>query len=55
VPISILFDDYREVAGVKIPFRSTSESALTGKQTFQVTEAKANPPIDEKTFTLSNE
>ena len=31
VPISIRFDDYREVAGVKLPFRSTSESALTGK------------------------
>jgi hypothetical protein len=51
-PISILFDDYREVAGVKIPFRSMSESALTGKQTFQVTEATANPPISEKTFAL---
>ena len=52
VPISILFDDYREVAGVKIPFRSTSESALSGKQTFQVSEAKANPPINEKTFAV---
>ena len=29
VPISILFDDYREVAGVKIPFRSTSESCAS--------------------------
>ena len=52
VPISIRFDDYRDVAGVKISFLSTSESALTGKQTFQVTEANANPEIGEKTFTL---
>ena len=46
------FDDYRDVAGVKVPFRSTSESALTGKQSFQVTEAKANPEISEKTFAV---
>ena len=29
VPISIRFDDYRDVAGVKVPFRSMSESALS--------------------------
>jgi hypothetical protein len=52
VPISIRFDDYRDVAGVKVPFLLTSESALTGKQSFQVTEAKANPPISEKTFAM---
>jgi CubicO group peptidase (beta-lactamase class C family) len=52
VPISIRMDDFRDVAGVKVPFRSTSDSALTGKQTFQLTEAKANPPISEKTFAV---
>jgi hypothetical protein len=55
VPITILYEDYRDVAGVKLPFRLTSESAVTGKQILQVTEAKPNTAIGEDTFTLPKE
>jgi hypothetical protein len=54
-PLTVQYDDYREVAGVKIPFRLTSESRLTGKQVMQFTEAKANVEINAKTFTLPKE
>lgn len=52
VPISIEYEDYREVAGVKIPFRLKTESRLTGKQVMQFTEAKANVAISDGTFRL---
>jgi hypothetical protein len=54
VPVTVRYEDYREVAGVKIPFRLTSESRLTGKQVMQFTEAKPNVGIRADTFTLPN-
>jgi hypothetical protein len=52
VPLTVLYDDYREVSGVQLPFRLTSESAVTGKQIMQFTEAKPNPEISATTFSL---
>jgi hypothetical protein len=52
VPITIMFDDYREIAGVMLPFKSTSESALTGKQVLQVEEVRANPEVIDATFAV---
>jgi len=51
-PLAVRYDDYREVAGVKLPFRLTSESAVTGKQVMQFAEAKPNPEISAETFAL---
>jgi CubicO group peptidase (beta-lactamase class C family) len=55
VPLSIEFADYRDVAGVKIPFRLASESRVTGKQVSQFMDAKANAPMSEQTFALPKE
>jgi CubicO group peptidase (beta-lactamase class C family) len=52
VGLTVRYEDYREVAGVKVPFRLTSESSLTGKQVMQFTEAKPNVAIREDTFAL---
>jgi hypothetical protein len=52
VGLTVRYEDYREVAGVKVPFRLTSESRLTGKQVMQFTEAKPNVAIREDTFAL---
>jgi hypothetical protein len=52
VPFTVLFEDYREVAGVQLPIRLKSESRLTGKQIMQVTEAYANVIIRRETFAL---
>ncbi len=52
VPFTVLFEDYREVAGVQLPFRLKSESRLSGKQVMQFTEANANVIIRKETFAL---
>jgi CubicO group peptidase (beta-lactamase class C family) len=52
VPLTVRYDDYREVAGVQLPFRMMSERAVTGKQVMQFTEAKPNPEIRGGTFTV---
>jgi hypothetical protein len=54
VQLVVRYEDYREVAGVKIPFRLTSESRLTGKQVMQFTEATPNAEIRADTFALPN-
>jgi CubicO group peptidase (beta-lactamase class C family) len=55
VPLTVHCENYREVAGVKLPFRLISQSRVTGKQTMQFTEAKANREIQEDTFALPKE
>ena len=52
VPLTTEFEDYRDVAGVRIPFRLKTESRLTGKQVMQFTEAKGNVEINDETFRL---
>src|SRR5262249_20250108 len=48
-PTQIDYSEYREVAGVKMPFRFTV-SWLDGKENFEVTEIQANVPIDPAKF-----
>ena len=49
VPITITFEDYREVEGVKIPHRTlTSMSIATAEQTIETWEA--NVEVDESRF-----
>jgi hypothetical protein len=52
VPLTIQYEDYRDVAGVQIPFRLSSASALTGNQSTQFSEAKANPALNADTFVV---
>ena len=49
VPTQIDYADYREVAGVKIPFRWTS-TWTDGQSTIEITEIQANVPIDAAKF-----
>src|SRR5262249_45830061 len=50
VPTQIDYADYREVSGVKIPFRWTA-TWTDGQSTTQLTEVQANAPIDSAKFT----
>ena len=54
-PRSVACADYREVAGVQLPFRLTTESAVTGKQVMQFAEVRPNPVIDAATFSPPKE
>lgn len=48
-PTQIDYSDYREISGIKVPFRWTVVW-LDGQQTFELTEAKLNVPIDASRF-----
>lgn len=49
MPTQIDYADYREVDGVKIPFRWTL-SRPNGRFTIQIAEVKVNAPIDDSKF-----
>lgn len=48
-PTQIDYTDYREVSGVKVPFRWTV-TWLDGRSTFELTDLRANVPIDAAKF-----
>ena len=49
VPVQSDYADYRDVGGVKFPFKYTF-SWLDGRDAFQLTEVKTNVPIDAAMF-----
>jgi hypothetical protein len=49
VPTQIDYADYREVAGVKMPFRWTV-TWLAGRDSFELTDVQPNVPIDAARF-----
>ncbi len=49
VPVQSDYADYRDVGGVKFPFKYTF-SWLDGRDAFQLTEVKTNVPIDAAKF-----
>lgn len=49
VPTQVDYADYRDVSGVKMPFRWTV-TWVDGRSTFQLTDVKPNVPIDAAKF-----
>jgi hypothetical protein len=49
VPTQVDYSDYREVNGIKFPFKYKF-SWLDGRDSFQITDVKTNVPIDETVF-----
>jgi photosynthetic reaction center cytochrome c subunit len=49
VPTQVDYTDYREVSGVKMPFRWTV-TWVDGRSTFELSEVHPNAPIDEAKF-----
>jgi hypothetical protein len=49
MPVQIDYADYRDVDGVKTPFRWTL-SRPNGRFTIQLNEVKANVPVDDSKF-----
>ncbi len=49
IPTQVDYSDYRDVAGVKIPFRWTL-AWLDGKESFEMSEVQPNAPIDPAKF-----
>ena len=49
IPAQIDYSDYRDVSGVKMPFRWTA-TWTDGQSTTQLSEVKANMPVDDAKF-----
>jgi hypothetical protein len=49
VPTQTDYDDYRDVAGIKMPFRTTI-TWTDGRSTIELTEVRANVPNDAARF-----
>lgn len=49
VPVQYDYDDYRDVSGVKFPFKYTF-SWLDGRQQFQLSQVQVNAPIEASMF-----
>ena len=50
IPYSIRFEDYREVDGVKVPFRQINNNPGNGDIVTIITSVKHNVPIEDKIF-----
>jgi len=53
IPITTLYEDYREVHGVRIPFRTISSNEQSGQIIFQYEAIEVNLDIDDGFFILS--
>jgi zinc protease len=53
-PASVIndYDDYREVKGVRIPYKVTISGAMPFPLVMQVESAAINEGIDDKVFTI---
>jgi hypothetical protein len=49
VPVQYDYDDYRDVSGIKFPFKYTF-SWLDGRQAFELTDVQVNVPIQAAIF-----
>ena len=50
IPYSITFSDYRDVDGIKLPFKMVNESPTMGEIISVVKSVKHNAPVDDKMF-----
>jgi photosynthetic reaction center cytochrome c subunit len=49
IPVQIDYSDYREVSGVKMPFKWTV-TWLDGRENFELSEVRTNVPMDQAKF-----
>jgi hypothetical protein len=50
IPYSIVFDDYRDVDGVKVAFKTTNNNIGNGNIVTTFTDVKHNVKLDDKMF-----
>src|SRR5204863_7627989 len=49
IPVQVDYSDYRDVNGVKLPFKFT-QTWLDGRDNFELTQIRANAPADAAKF-----
>ncbi len=50
LPYTVLYSDYREVDGIKLPFKTVNNTSSNGDVVTVITSVKHNVPIDNKMF-----
>jgi len=53
IPVTTQYEDYREVHGVRIPFRAISSNEHSGGMTVQYESIEVNLDIDDNFFILT--
>ncbi len=53
IPVVSRYEDYREIHGVRIPFRTTSSNELSGREVIQIDSIETNIEVNDDIFTLS--
>ncbi len=52
IPMTVVFEDYREVDGVRLPMRQTSSTVQTGETVLEFTEIETGLDVPESFFVL---
>ena len=53
IPVTTRYEDYREVYGIRIPFRQISSNEMTGRMIYQLEKIEVNLDIDDDFFVLT--
>ena len=53
IPVVSLYEDYREVHGIRMPFRLIASNELSGRSVIQYDTIEANVEVNDDIFTLS--
>jgi len=54
IPIETLYEDYRKVKGVRIPFRTISSNEASGRTVMQIKEIKTGLKLEDDFFSLDS-
>ena len=55
IPITVYLEDYREVEGIRIPFKTTTENAESGRTVVEVETFEARVSVCDALFTLADD
>ena len=52
LPYTVIYSDYRDVDGIKLPFKTVNSTPSNGDIVSLVRSIKHNVPVDDKIFTM---
>lgn len=55
IPITVYLEDYREIDGIRIPFKTTTENAESGRTVVEVEMFEARVSVCDALFTLADD
>lgn len=55
IPITVYLEDYREVEGIRVPFKTTTENAESGRMVIEVNKFEGGVTVCDALFTLADD